>query len=58
MHAELEDFKTGWFGISLEIKVTEIDQLIKMLELLKKMSISIFILVAILMERVEWEISR
>jgi len=36
MQANLEDFKTGWYGITLGIKPIEIDQLIAALQELKK----------------------
>ena len=35
MLAELEDFKTGWYGLSLGIKSGEIDKLISALQTLK-----------------------
>ncbi len=36
MRSEIEDFKTGWYGISLGLKPDEIDQLIIALQELKK----------------------
>ena len=36
MRAEIEDFKTGWFGLTIGIKKDEIDQLISALNNLKK----------------------
>lgn len=36
MHTDLEDFNTGWFGVSIGMKATEIDKLIENLELLKE----------------------
>ncbi len=35
MRATIEDFKTGWFGIGLGIKKSELDLLIQRLETLK-----------------------
>ncbi len=35
MKAELEDFKTGWYGLSLGVKSEEIDKLISALQNLK-----------------------
>ena len=35
MKAELSDFKTGWHGLSLELSINEIDQLIKALGSIK-----------------------
>jgi hypothetical protein len=36
MKVEIEDFKTGWYGINLGLKTSQIDDLIKGLESLKK----------------------
>ncbi len=36
MNAIIEDFKTGWYGIELGLKLKEIDDLIERLEYLKK----------------------
>ncbi len=36
MQSEIEDFKTGWYGISLGVKSDEIDQLIAALQKMKK----------------------
>ncbi|MCI5227695.1 MAG: hypothetical protein D3918_13810 [Candidatus Electrothrix sp. AX2] len=36
MHAEIEDFKTGWYGINISIRKHEIDVLIKQLKQLKQ----------------------
>ncbi|MCP3852758.1 MAG: hypothetical protein GY694_21405 [Gammaproteobacteria bacterium] len=36
MQADLEDFKTGWYGLTLGLKSKEIDQLITTLQDLKK----------------------
>ena len=36
MNADLEDFETGWFGLSVGLKEHEIDELIGALEDLKK----------------------
>lgn len=35
MKAHLSDFKTGWYGLSLELSVSEIDNLVRALETLK-----------------------
>lgn len=37
MYVELEDFKTGWYGISISIRKNEIDVLIEKLEQLKNL---------------------
>ena len=36
MHAHLEDFKTGRYGLSLTLSASEIDELIEALKLLKR----------------------
>jgi hypothetical protein len=36
MRVEIEDFKTGWYGIALGIRADEIDVLIERLKLIKK----------------------
>jgi hypothetical protein len=36
MNADLEDFKTGWYGLTIGLKAQEIDELIRTLEELKK----------------------
>ncbi len=36
MNIQIEDFKTGWFGITIGVKKSEIDTLIAGLENLKK----------------------
>jgi len=36
MHAHLEDFKTGRFGLFLTLSASEIDELIEALKLLKR----------------------
>lgn len=36
MQSDIEDFKTGWYGISLGVKSEEIDQFISALQELKK----------------------
>jgi len=36
MYVELEDFKTGWYGISISLRKNEIDVLIENLEQLKR----------------------
>jgi len=36
MYCEIEDFKTGWFGISIGINDNEIDILIELLKTLRK----------------------
>ncbi len=36
MYAELEDFKTGWYGIRISIREKEIDILIEQLKKLKR----------------------
>jgi hypothetical protein len=36
MHIKIEDFKTGWFGLELGIKNSEIDSLIDALNMLKQ----------------------
>ena len=35
MHAKLEDWKNGWFGVELGIAPHELDQLIRLLQMLK-----------------------
>ena len=35
MRAEIEDFKTGWYGITLGVNKKEIDRLIKLLTHIK-----------------------
>jgi len=35
MIVEIEDFKTGWFGIGIGLKSDEIDQLIELLKMIK-----------------------
>jgi hypothetical protein len=35
MHAKLEDWKNGWFGVELGLSPDEIDPLIKLLQMLK-----------------------
>ena len=35
MHAKLEDWKNGWFGVQLAIKRGEIDRVIELLRMLK-----------------------
>ena len=35
MHAKLEDWKNGWFGVQLGIREGEIDRLIELLRVLK-----------------------
>lgn len=36
MKAELEDWKNGWHGVSLGLKQSELEQLIQLLQDLKK----------------------
>jgi hypothetical protein len=36
MHAQLEDWKNGWYGLELRLSRAEIDSLTRSLELLKK----------------------
>ncbi|MGJ8649881.1 MAG: hypothetical protein ACSHX4_05940 [Opitutaceae bacterium] len=36
MRAEIEDFKTGWYGLTLSIKDDEIDTLMEVLRSLKQ----------------------
>ncbi|HNC23473.1 MAG TPA: hypothetical protein PLU52_04640 [Opitutaceae bacterium] len=36
MHTKLNDWKNGWFGIELSLKPDEIDQVISLLQLLKR----------------------
>ena len=36
MHVEIEDFKTGWYGMSLTLSTEDIDQLIANLNAIKK----------------------
>ncbi len=36
MNIEIEDFNTGWFGLKIGLKLEDIDNLIKRLELLKQ----------------------
>ena len=36
MNAQIEDFKTGWYGVSLGLKKNEIDLFIEALKSLKK----------------------
>ncbi|GEM_PF-1799809 len=36
MHIEIEDFKTGWYQLYFGMTVEEIDQLIRLLELLRQ----------------------
>ncbi|MBL0380060.1 MAG: hypothetical protein JKP90_10420 [Desulfofustis sp. PB-SRB1] len=42
MFVEIEDFKTGWFGVSIGLKNDEIEQLIERLRLLHNGSSSHF----------------
>jgi hypothetical protein len=35
MHAKLEDWKNGWFGVHLGLKMKEIDRVIALLQMLK-----------------------
>ena len=35
MYVNLEDFKTGWYGMSITLSTEDIDQLIKNLKVLK-----------------------
>lgn len=36
MNIEIEDFKTGWFGLHIGLSPEDIDKLIKRLELIKQ----------------------
>ena len=36
MHVEIEDFKTGWYGLTIGLKKNEINQLISALKALQK----------------------
>jgi len=36
MHAKLDDWKNGWFGVQLGVKKEEIDHLIALLQMLKE----------------------